>query len=239
MLGSLLALELLQIPLAWSLARRIRSGQRRQAQLLHKAIEASDTERRRIASDLHDGVVQDLAGVSFALASVHDPDPATADVLAEAATATRRSIRSLRSLLVEIYPPSLREAGLRAALSDLTAPLAARGVETAIDLPDDIAFPADVEALLFRVTQEALRNVDAHAGASHVDICLSRPNHRAVLDVRDDGSGFDPAAVADRPGQGHVGLRVLADLAQDAGGDLEIRSEPGAGTLVHLDVPTR
>jgi signal transduction histidine kinase len=239
MLGSLLALELLQIPFAWSMARRIQTGQRRQEQLLRRAIAASDVERRRIASDLHDGVVQDLAGVSYALASVRNPDPASAEVLADAAAGTRRSIRELRTLLVDIYPPSLRDAGLHAALSDLTAPLAAHGIETSIDLPTDLQFPPDVEELLFRATQEALRNVVAHAGARRVHISLARPDHRAVLEVRDDGVGFDPATVGDRDSNGHLGLRVMADLAHDAGGQFEIHSQSGTGTCVHLEVPTR
>ena len=139
MLGALIGLEALQIPLAWSMARRLESGRARQERLLRRAIEASDAERRRIASDLHDGVVQDLASVSFSLAAIdgeiHGPSRAA---LREAAAGTRRSIRALRSLLVEIYPPTLRDAGLHAALSDLTAPLAAHGVDATLDLPDDV-----------------------------------------------------------------------------------------------------
>lgn len=239
MLGSLLALELLQIPLARSLVRRLRAGQQREEQLLRRAVDASAIERRRIASDLHDGVVQDLAGVSYALASVQDAEGDTADVVREAAAGTRRSIRALRSLLVEIYPPSLRDTGLRAALSDLTAPLAAHGVETTIDLPDDLEFPPDIEALLFRATQEALRNVVGHADARHVAIRLHRPDHTAVLDVEDDGIGFDPGRLVERRGQGHVGLRVLSDLTADAGGALGIDSRPGGGTRLHVEVPLR
>ena len=238
--GALIGLEALQIPLAWSMARRLQSGQRRQERLLRRAIEASDAERRRIASDLHDGVVQDLASVSYSLAAIDgDVDGASRDALRDAAAGTRRSIRALRSLLVEIYPPSLRDAGLHAALSDLAAPLSVHGVDATLDLPDDLRFPSDVEALLYRAAQEALRNVVAHAGARHVDIRLSRPDHRAVLDVADDGVGFDPAEAAARPAQGHVGLRVLSDLAADAGGSFEITSRRGDGTHLHLEVPIR
>ena len=235
---ALLGLEALQIPLAWSMARRIRAGQDRQERLLRNAIEASDAERRRIASDLHDGVVQDLASVSYSLASIEGKvGPKNREVLHEAATGTRRSIRALRSLLVEIYPPSLRDAGLRAAFSDLTAPLAAQGLDANVDLPDDLQFPPDVEALLYRAAQEAVRNVVAHAGAHRVDIRLSRPDHVAVLDVADDGVGFDPTEAEARPAQGHVGLRVLRDLTADAGGSVEVTSEQGSGTQVHVEVP--
>ena len=240
MLASLIGLEALQIPLAWSMARRVRAGQERQEVLLRRAIEASEAERRRIASDLHDGVVQDLASVSYTLASVQGKvNGATRTAIADAAAGTRRSIRALRSLLVEIYPPSLREAGLGAALSDLTAPLGVHGIEANVELPEDLRFPPDVEALLYRAAQEAVRNVVSHARASHVDIRLHRPDHSAVLDVADDGVGFDVPTTLEQPATGHVGLRVLSDLVRDAGGRVEIRSEPGAGARVHVEVPTR
>jgi two-component system NarL family sensor kinase len=238
MLGALIGLESLQIPLAWSMARRLRSGQVRQERLLRRAVEASDAERRRIAGDLHDGVVQDLASVSYTLAAIEGDVPGPSrDALREAAAGTRRSIRALRSLLVEIYPPSLQDAGLRAALSDLTAPLAAHGVEATIDLPDDMHLPVDVEALLYRAAQEALRNVVAHSQAHRVGIRLSRPDHAAVLEVEDDGVGFDSAKAATRGRLGHVGLRVLGDLAADAGGRCEVTSRPGEGTRVLVEMP--
>ena len=238
MLGSLIGLEALQIPLAWSMARRLRAGQEYQERLLRRAVESSDAERRRIARDLHDGVVQDLAGVSYALAAVggHVDDEGS-PVLADAAGATRRSIRALRSLLVEIYPPSLRDAGLAAALSDLVAPLAGNGIDASIDLAADLRFPTDVEALLYRSAQEAVRNVVAHAQAHHVSITLERPDHCAVLEVRDDGVGFDPAVAAQRPGQGHVGLQLLADLVGDAGGKFAVSSPATGGTAVRVEVP--
>ena len=236
---ALIGLELLQIPLAYSMARRIQRGQQHQEILLRRAIESSDAERRRIASDLHDGVVQDLASVSYSLASLESAvDGEQRVVLREAAAGTRRGIRALRSLLVDIYPPSLRDAGLRAALSDLTAPLASREIATSVDLPDNLRFPPDVEALLFRATQESIRNVVSHARATQVDIRLHRDDHHAVLDVRDDGIGFDAGQSAVAARGGHVGLRVLRDLVEDAGGRLDISSTPGAGTHVRVEVPT-
>jgi DNA-binding NarL/FixJ family response regulator/signal transduction histidine kinase len=122
--GALIALELVQIPIALSLAHRLRQRQREREGLLQRAIDASEVERRRIASDLHDGVVQDLAGVAYSLAGAARRDGVetpTAELLDQAAGDVRSSIRALRSLLVEIYPPNLHEAGLAAALTDLTA----------------------------------------------------------------------------------------------------------------------
>jgi signal transduction histidine kinase len=115
--------------------------------------------------------------------------------------------------------------------------LAGHGIETDVGLPEDVRFPPDVEALLFRTAQEALRNVMAHAAASRVGVQLSRPDHRAVLEVRDNGKGFDIEELPLRANGGHVGLRVLAELAQEAGATFNLRSDPGSGTTVHIEVP--
>ena len=90
-----------------------------------------------------------------------------------------------------------------------------------------------MEALFFRTTQEALRNVMKHAGAKHVDVAVGRTNGRATLTVRDDGRGFDPSS---RP-EGHFGLRILSDLAQEAGGELSVDSASAQGTTVRVEVP--
>src|SRR6185295_5199511 len=140
LLGALLVLGLLQLPLAWSMARRLRQGQEERETLLRRALEASDSERRRIAQVLHDGVVQELAGVSYSLSAAAERAAANggadmADALRTAASQTRDSMRSLRSLLVEVYPPSLHQAGLEAALRDLLAPLQRAGVETSVTVP--------------------------------------------------------------------------------------------------------
>ncbi len=134
MLGALVLLALIQLPLAWWLARRVKRSQDERARLLSRAIEASDLERRRIARDLHDGVVQDLAAVSYSLSAAAEGAPAPFDnELREAAAETRHGIGQLRALLVDIYPPELHRAGLAAALGDLLAGSEARGIETTLD----------------------------------------------------------------------------------------------------------
>ena len=132
LLGALLVLLLFQVPLAWSLARRLQRGHRERERLLARTIEASDHERRRIAADLHDGVVQDLAGVAFGLAPLAEGaqrrgDEAEAAALRESTTRLRQGVRALRTLLVEIHPPRLETAGLEPVLDDLLSPLAASG----------------------------------------------------------------------------------------------------------------
>jgi signal transduction histidine kinase len=239
---TLALLEVAQIPLAWSMARRLQRGQAEREALLRRSIEASEVERRRIARDLHDGAVQNLAGVSYSLAAAADAigrgDVESAiETVTSAAGDTRHSIRELRTLLVEIYPPNLRRAGLAAALSDLVASLPADGVEIDLDMQSELRVPAHAEPLLYRVAQEALRNVVAHADARHVRVAAGRRDGKAFVSVQDDGRGFAPGADAGSGRRSHFGLRILHDLASDANGELFIESEPGAGTLVRIEVP--
>lgn len=240
LIGALVLLAVLQLPLAWSLARRLRRGQEEREALLKRALEASETERRRIAQDLHDGVVQNLVGVSYGLSAaagrLGDGSDGAAATLREFAGQARQSVRELRTLLVDIYPPDLHRAGLQAAFSDLTAGLEGRGIETSLDIPANPELPPAVETLFFRTAQEAVRNVVAHADANNLEISVRRNGPEAVLEVRDDGKGFSPDV--DRSGEGHLGLRMLSDLARDAGGRWELDTAPGRGTRIRLAVPT-
>ena len=142
----------------------------------------------------------------------------------------------MRSLLVEIYPPSLQRAGLEAALEDMLAPLAARGIETSLRVDPDVRLDVEREALCFRVAGEAVRNAQKHSGAEHVSVALERSGGASVLTVTDDGRGFDPAAAG---GEGHIGTDLLRDLAAEADGTFRIDSEPGRGTIVALSLPER
>ncbi len=235
-LGSLLMLSLLQVPLVLSLGRRLRRTQEQREHLLQQALEATDAERRRIASDLHDGVVQDLAGVTFALAATaRRVDGDAAAQVGEAGDQVRDAVRSLRSLLVEIYPPNLYEEGLEAALSDLMAKLVPRGIAgtMSVEVPDDLTL--DATQLLYRTAQEGLRNVVAHADASRVDLTVTTEPDRVVLRVVDDGCGLDPANIPTK--QGHLGLKALAGLAASRGSSVIVESAPGKGTELRLEVP--
>lgn len=212
LLVGLAVLLALQVPLAVSLARRVSRSER-------AALEASDAERRRIAADLHDGVVQDVAGVAFGLAHRDE----------EAAGVLRQAVRDLRTLLVEIHPPSLASTGLEPALHDLLSPLAVAGVATSLRVDDP---PSPHDELIYRVAREALRNAAAHAEATHVDVSVAGGR----LEVRDDGRGFDATERRRRGEEGHVGLSLLERVVRDAGGTLDVVSAPGAGTTVTLEV---
>ena len=236
LLGALLVLAVLQLPLASSLARRLRRGQVERETLLNRAIDASEMERRRIAQDLHDGVVQDVAGVSYSISAAANragDGGADTESLRQGAARLRQSVRDLRGLLVEIYPPDLHRVGIEAALTDVIGGLNSRGLKATLDVPPGVDLAEDEESLFFRVAQEALRNVVAHANATCVRIRVRDDGQLASLEVTDDGSGFDPEATGPA---GHFGLRMLADLTRDAGGTFNVESRPGEGTTVRAEV---
>jgi two-component system, NarL family, sensor kinase len=244
LLGALIILYLVQLPLAYSLARRLRARQREREALLRRAIDASDLERRRIAADLHDSAVQRLAGVSLSLAASANALPDEDDgeargALTRAAAETRETIRELRTLLVDIYPPTLERSGLRAAVDDLVAPLRAAGIAVSVSLPAGLRLPGDTEALLYRVAQEALRNARTHGKATTVDVTVEAGGRSAVLRVVDNGRGFASEEDDEARESDHFGLRLMRDLADHAGGTLTVLSSPGHGTLVRLEVPLR
>lgn len=238
-IGALIILELIQIPLAYSLARRLRTRQLEREDLLNRAVNASEHERRRIAQDLHDGVVQDLAGVSYSLAALaRQPGEPNAPELTTAAENVRASIEALRTLLVELYPPNLADEGLAAAVTDLLARARSVGLVATADTTGITQEPSqEVSRLIYRTVQEALRNVIAHAGATSVGVTVAVAEGLAWAEVIDDGRGFDVAAARDAAAGGHVGLLGITDLITDAGGRLDLSSAPGAGTTVRIEVP--
>ena len=239
LVATLAALALLMVPIAWILANRVQAAQRERERLLQRAIDSSDRERRRIAGDLHDGPVQELAGLSMRLSAsaerVGDADAAT--TLRDSASAVRGSVRTLRSAIVGVYPPNLQQVGLAASLSDLVARLGAEGVDAEVEIDADASFGPEVDALLYRACQEAVRNVQEHAGARSVRVTVRRAGDDAVLEVADDGSGPDPARVAAARQEGHVGLEILGDLVADGGGRLSVGPGPERGTVVRVEVP--
>ncbi|HYO40459.1 MAG TPA: ATP-binding protein [Nocardioidaceae bacterium] len=232
--GGPLVLVAVTTPLLWVLTRRLERSARDRERLLEAAADASESERRRIARDLHDGVVQDLAGTSFALsATVRDTSTPhlVAQRLAPMSGSLRSSLRSLRSLLVEIYPPDLGVDGLSSALEDLVAPAVGAGVAATVEVRGaEHASEASVR-LVWRVAQEAVRNATRHANAEHLSVRVQMIGRHLVLDVTDDGDGFEPQHES-----GGIGLRGLRDLIREARGRLDVRTAPGQGTTVHLEV---
>lgn len=235
-LGPLLLLTLISTVMLGLLTSQVRRGSRERERLLQTAIDASDAERRRIARDLHDGVVQDLAGSAFALSgAARDPGttPATAEVLTSVSGSMRDSLKQMRSLLNEIHPPELHGQGLEAALDDLIAPAANAGINASVSV-SGIEGASDPEvALVWRVAQEAVRNATRHSGASTLAVTVRGDAEQLLLEVVDDGVGFDTSAPS-KPDR--FGLRGLRSLARDVGGELDVTSAVGEGTSVRMAV---
>jgi signal transduction histidine kinase len=239
--GSLLLMHMLWVPLSWVLVSRLRQARRQRDLLLDRALSASAEERRRIAGTLHDGVVQDLAATSFVVAGSAQQAHRAAQIqlaqrLETAAAGVRASIGALRSLLVDIYPPNLRVAGLSATLADLATSLETRGMHVVVAEDADLDLDPTTQTLIYRVAQECLRNADRHGQATNATVRIRRRDDRVRLDVVDDGVGFDAAATLASPGEGHFGLRVMRDLAAEHGAELAVASLPGVGTQWRLEV---
>jgi two-component system NarL family sensor kinase len=237
LVGGLVLLYGVQAPLAYRMARRLRAAQEEREQLLVGALAASDRERSRIAADLHDGVVQGLAGASYTLSAAAEQLRGTAQEQTVRSTALdlRRWVRELRSLLVTVTPPGLHSAGLATTVADLVASLEGRGLVVTLDVGELPDLPDDVEALAYRVAQEAVRNVVRHADAARVRVSLHvEPPGTLLLEVADDGRGFDPAGVSRR--HGSVGLELLTSVVAAQHGRLEVVSSPELGTSVTLTV---
>ena len=196
-------------------------------------------ERNRLALDLHDVVSQKLFGLVLAAESaltLLDRDVAGARAQIERAQALGRQAQDeLRSLIAELRPPDLDRDGLAGALRkhvELVAALHTPGVVLDIDDAATAGGDGRRDLELLRIAQEALANALRHAGARRIEVRLGRQEGALVLEVADDGSGFDPADPELR--SRHLGLTSMEERAGRTGGRLEIRSAAGAGTTVRL-----
>jgi signal transduction histidine kinase len=239
--GALLLLQLVQTPITLSLARRVAGHEAERTALLERALSASERERRQIAADLHDGVVQELAGAGYALAALQRKvDGPAAPNVDQVGRVVRGAVESLRRLMVDIYPPDLSGAGLPGAIDDLAEPLRQAGVTVRVQAEPLPGADSDVAATLYRVARETLANVAKHAQASTVEVDLG-PDVAAdqpyvVLRVADDGVGIREGQL-DKRAEGHLGLRLLIDRVADQGGRLEVTARPGGGTVAVARVP--
>jgi signal transduction histidine kinase len=196
-------------------------------------------ERPRLARELHDSVTQSLYGVALyteaasrALAD-GEVDPVAAN-LEEIRETTQEALGEMRLLLYELRPPLLEEHGLAAALRTRLQSVETRaGLEVGFDCQGDQRLPVDQEQELYRLAQEALNNVLKHAHASRVQVRLDVASNPALLEVCDDGAGFEPSL---RDGGG-FGVRGMRERAERLGGTLRIESAPGDGTRVLVSVP--
>jgi two-component system NarL family sensor kinase len=244
-LASLLLIIVLLTPIIVGLLARLREAQGQREALLLRAVEASATERRRIAATLHDGVVQELAATAMVLAGhgqtqLRAGDPTQAEQWHSAASTVRANVGGLRSLLVDIYPDSLHAAGLSVALADLAATVRGRNISVLVEIDPTVEDELEGrrEDLVFRVAQECVRNAAKHSSGCQVEVRIGRDAQGILLTVDDDGQGFDVEQVMSSPESGHFGLRLLVDLCAAEGATLSVASAPGTGTHWRLAVPS-
>ncbi|GGV25132.1 histidine kinase [Streptomyces filipinensis] len=212
------------------------------AQLLVQAREAGVAdERRRLAAEIHDTIAQGLTGIIAQLQVVANaPDLTTARTHLERASAlARHSLGEARRSVHNLAPVALAADGLPEALKKTVAEWGERtGVRADFTVTGTTEHLHDeVSATLLRIAQEALSNTARHARASRAGVTLSFMGDEVTLDIRDDGTGFDPAAVPERTRGGGFGLGGMRARAERIAGSLTLESEPGHGTAVSARVP--
>lgn len=208
--------------------------------LTRRVIEAEESQRKRMAREIHDALGQpltalklDLGWLARRLAGVH-PDLQARTLEMEGLAAT--TIDEVRRLSAELRPAILDEQGLPAAMRWQVEDFEKRAhVRCTLSLHDDVEWDADGCTVAYRVLQESLTNVARHAGASRVGVSLHRDAEGlGVLEISDDGRGFD-AAAAHRPGA--LGLMGMHERASLQGGSLDVQRGPGTGSTVRLRLP--
>jgi signal transduction histidine kinase len=203
-------------------------------------------ERKRIAADLHDSVIQDVTGLllrsSAMLGRLSDGD---SDVWSRERVEgflnyTRDmaggAVQELRTLMIELAPPLLDEEGLASALRQLLTRLDREQISWVLECTEE-SLDQRHQRLVYRVVQEALRNIVKHAQCHSVWVRVRPQGGRLVASIRDDGRGFSAAERADRRKKGHAGLGLLAQTVHDGGGELTITSVRGKGTTLRLVIP--
>ena len=211
----------------------------RERRLAAQVISAQDEERARVARELHDSTAQTLTAILLQLGaaareSTSQPLDARIATLRELAA---EALEEVRSMSHTMHPRVLDDLGLAAALEWLARQAREQGpMHVDVDACEvDVAMPAPVAAALYRVAQEALRNAARHANASRVDIRLRQDGRQAMLEIADDGIGFDVAqAEKRRPGMGLFSMRERVGLVN---GRLAVNSARGRGTSVIATVP--
>jgi signal transduction histidine kinase len=207
-----------------------------------RIVEAQEAERSRLAREVHDGPAQALSNAIFQVEVVQrllDRDEALArDELRQLREVLTRELRGVRAYLSQLRPPLLADLGLSGAIAE-----AAQQTGSALDIPVHVELedgldllPETVEVVTLRVIQEALQNARKHAQPTTIKIRMGRDAGSWVVEVRDDGLGFD---TDDPPlsGRRHFGLQFMRERAELIGARFEVRSSPNLGTAVRMTIP--
>ena len=217
------------------LHRQVSARERAHEDFAEQVIAAQESERRRLAGDIHDGISQRLVGLTYRLdaaaRAIDDGDRASAtEQMEKARDLVDLTLAEARSAISGLRPPVLDDFGLAGGLASLASSIPEIDLE--LRLADD-RLPEHTEVALYRIAQECAQNVVKHSKALVATVAFTVIDGVARLEVTDNGVGFDPAAA----GRAGYGMLSMAERAELVGGTLEVRSRPGAGTTVTVTVP--
>jgi signal transduction histidine kinase len=219
--------------------RSLRRLDEQRRSLLERVVTSQEEERRQVAGDIHDDAIQAMVAVTLQLQALGGrlQDPRSTELLERLAATATESVGRLRQLVFELRPPLLDEVGLAAAI-DQYARRAGELAGFTVQVSDESAgeLPGELRVVAYRIVQEALANVRAHARAGRVAVRLEEIDGGLLGRVSDDGVGFLPGLVERRPA-GHLGLISMREQAAMAGGWCRVASAPGMGTTVELWLP--
>ena len=208
-----------------------------------RIVQAQEAERNRLAQEIHDGPAQALSNAIFQveyIERVMDSDPPLAKTeLRYLRELLRRELGDVRAFISQLRPPLLDDLGLDGAIVDNAQHMQGLiGVPITTDLTAPVDRISDAQqTVVLRVAQEALQNIRKHAAASLVVVSTRLEGPDWVLEVRDDGRGFDMESVAAR-GRRNFGLQFMRERAELVGARFDVRSRPEGGTVVRLAIPT-
>jgi two-component system NarL family sensor kinase len=235
--GCLLWLTAATSALSFTLARRrarvlgLLDVRRR---LIAETMRADERNNRELSEQLHDGPLQNLLAARLDLDELRENS--TPEVFDRLDAALRETVTELRTTVATLHPQVLTQLGLTAAVSDLAQRYEQRwGTPVRADL-DEVGHP-EAQALIHRAARELLSNAHKHSRATSLEVRLYSRSDSTVLQVADDGVGFDPAILARRVSEGHIGLASLVVAVEAIGGAMEFAEQPGGGTLVTVTIP--
>jgi signal transduction histidine kinase len=227
------------------LHRQLTARERAHENFAEQVIAAQESERRRVAGDIHDGISQRLVGLTYRLdAAARAVDAgeqaSAAEQLEKARDLVDLTLGEARAAISGLRPPVLDDLGLAGGLASLAASTPEVDLELALD---DRRLPEHIEVALYRIAQEAVQNVVKHSRALVASVSFAVRDRVARLEIADNGIGFDTTRAAGAPDPGlelpssGYGMLSMAERADLVGGTLEVRSQPGAGTTVTVTVP--
>ena len=228
-----------------TLFENTRLQQRNLERFLKKSLTAQEDERRRISSELHDGLAQWLVSASYGmqlceafLASSRQED--TLSEIKRTNNILNQSIKELRRIILDLHPIALAELGLIEALRKYVEGFN-RENETVCDfrvIGSMNSLSLVQEVSIYRIILEAMNNIRKHAQASHVDLVLKFDLEYAIVEITDDGQGFDLSyALSDKVAKSSIGLVTMKERAEMLGGTLHIETAPGEGTRIFMQMP--